>query len=208
MGDLFALTISSTMPREHFFSNKTEAGVQLFCAIVYFIGLILVGKQANDTEALKDLKESITFTFAVGLLLILALVYNAAVHTPSVTPMLIGLGFWFCCNSIATLDSFAQLKKDPNFTFDNYDMLLAGGVLCTMSVAVALIFEISVPSLTGRDGAVGAPEVTAILCTFLSAVGLLLVWINIDYTKFTQFAAQSSAGFSSTTYTSIMTLSL
>jgi len=175
------------MAREHFFANKTEAAVQLVCAIVYFVGLLLVSTQAHDSRFFQSPtyaggpEASPQFTFAVGLILILCLLYNAGAHMPPVTPLVIGLGFYFYTNAIEMLDSWVQAKDmSGSGEFDSYDQLLAGGILCMLSVSVAIIFEMSVPARTGREGALGAPELTATLFGFVGFAGLCIIWANND----------------------------
>jgi len=183
--------------REHFFKNKVEAGAQLVCAILYFIGLLLVSMEAHDSAYFKGQGEAAPqFTFSVGMLMILALLYNAGAHIPEVTPLLIALGFYFFNNAINMVDGWVQFKdivstSQLDAMFDNYDQLLAGGCICLLSASVALMFEMSVPARTGRDGAMGAPEVTAILFSVIACIGLFVVWskndaeTNPDYTTIT-----------------------
>lgn len=174
------------MAREHFFANKTEAAVQLVCAIVYFVGLLLISTQAHDSAFFQSTngypggpEASPQFTFAVGLILILCLLYNAGAHMPPMTPLIIGLGFYFYTSAIEMLDSWVQVKDiSGSGQFDSYDQLLAGGVLCMMSVSVAIIFEMSIPARTGREGALGAPELTASLFGFVSVAGLIVIWYH------------------------------
>lgn len=168
----------------HFMPNKVEAGVQVLCTVLSLLGLffiVLKGTKESDAGNPRfDDYRSIGYIFASGSFLCIALLFNAGAHLPQMTPLLMGMGYFYFGHSISRIDTWRKSKED-GVVFEDYDTIMAGSIISLIATAVASIFEISLPgSGKGRSSGCGAAEAAAIVFMLVGFGGLCVLWAKND----------------------------